>query len=690
MPASIDLRLFVALALLGCNGVIGDSPSIGGGGPDVPFIIPDEPVRTAPQAPELVPSTTTRQLSNTELENSLLALTGIRPDALTLLPPESDVSFDRVVNGQTVSRAHLDAYLAIGAEVADALLQEQGLDEITDACPDESLPPLTGATEQTIRGDGLNADPTWAVSLDGSRLRIQYAERPVVTATYAFPAAGTYEIALETQLSAGAIAGIELLIDGERAHSFNGQSGPSTYRVQLERDAPSEGVTSLQFRIAANASLLLFIDSLTITGPLDGAAMGGSDAERRACAQGLVETLAERAYRRPTTEAERAQLMALYDLGAEGGDGANALSMVIQAILASPNFIYLVEVGEPSDDGRHSLTPWETAARLSYALCESPPDDELRSAAAAGNLARPAEREAQARRLLDLPCGRRTVQRFMEQWFRVDRVDEVNKSPEVFPAFTGAVRAQLAEDVRTYFDEMLWSEEADLRGLYGANVAWPSAETAFLYDLPPGTEGRTVLPERRAGILTHPAWLAVTSAFEETSPVARGVFVLEHVLCEELGAVPENVDITPPLPDPSLTTRERWAAHSESPACRGCHTLIDPIGFALEEFDAVGQHRTEEFGMPIDSSGGVPSIGIDDGELNGGAALSDAVANAEGIDRCFSRHWFRFALGRLESQGDVEALEQTASVAASDSIVEALIALTRTDAFVTRYESEEL
>src|SRR5690606_21249443 len=140
----------------------------------------------------------------------------------------------------------------------------------------------------------------------------------------------------------------------------------------------------------------------------------------------------------------------------------------------------------------------------------------------------------------------------------------------------------------------------------------------------------------RAGILTSPSILAVTGTFDGTSPVHRGVYVLEQMLCSRPPPPPGDVEIVPPPPDPALTTRERWAAHSDDPVCSSCHRVIDPVGFAFEGSAGIGRHRTEENGHPVDASGGIPTLGLEDGSLVGGAELSRALASAMELRSCLA------------------------------------------------------
>ncbi|MEL6179768.1 MAG: DUF1588 domain-containing protein, partial [Myxococcota bacterium] len=255
------------------------------------------------------------------------------------------------------------------------------------------------------------------------------------------------------------------------------------------------------------------------------------------------------------------------------------------------------------------------------------------------------------------------------------------------------LRDAMAEETRRFLDELTWEQEAALPLFFNANFTWVDPQVAELYGIPyPGGGGpvRVELPTTRAGLLTQPSLLALTAKFEETAPVHRGVFVLRRVLCYDPPPPPPGVDTTPPEYDPTVTTRQRWEEHSSNPACAGCHTLLDPVGFAFEDFDATGAHRDTENGLPIDPSGGIPTHGHPDGSLMGGAAIGRAVAEHEDTAACFIDHWFRFASGRLVADRDRELTRALADQAvAGESVRNIFIALLTDVSFRTRAREED-
>ncbi len=416
--------------------------------------------------------------------------------------------------------------------------------------------------------------------------------------------------------------------------------------------------------------------------PNDGPALASA---RRPCVAAFVDVLTPLAFRRPIDDDERTQLLDLYDAAEGYRDGAR---QVIRAIFRSPNFLFLIEHGTGAvANGAIALTDHEVAARISFALCETVPDTELRAAADAGMLGDADAITAQAERMLRLPCARETLRSFWTQWLRLGRLEGISRDAALYPDFDTATADAMRRETEAFIDHLLWTDPSGLREVFVARFSILDARTGPLY----GIDGlgdeptRTELPEQRRGVLTHPSVLTVTSDTDATSPVKRGVFVLRSLLCQALPPVPTDIVIEEPPPSDAQTTRERWAQHSADPACSYCHRILDPVGFAMEDFDAIGRHRDVENGRPIDAHGGIPSLGVDDGTLEGAAELSELIADREELRRCFARQWTRFALGRREARTDEPSLTAIGDVVAGDgSLQEAFAALADSPAFRQR------
>jgi hypothetical protein len=473
-------------------------------------------------------------------------------------------------------------------------------------------------------------------------------------------------------------------VDGTTVESFT-VSGAGERELAYEMDLDA-GAHELRWDIHEIDSTAIYLHRVVIEGPIDPLAESRG-AERAACAEALVTDFAPRVYRRPVSASESEGLSALYAAGSEIGGFWDGLDALFAGLFQSPKFLYLIEHGSEESEHRE-LTPWETAARLSYSLCERPPSGEVVQAAIDGSIADAEVRGTLARTLLASSGCDTTLSRFYQQWLWLDRLPDAARDPLIYPSFDAALRQALLDDSLTTLRELTLADGATLPELFNSAEAFVSPATAAIWGVraPDAAATRVTLPPERAGVLTHPALMAVTSKFDATSPVFRGVFVLKNLLCSTLPNPPPTVDTTPPAPDPTMTTRERFAAHTDNPECAACHQQIDPIGFALEDFDAIGRHRTSENGLPIDSVGGVPSIGIGATSLSGGAELGRALATTPELERCFSRSWLRFALGRYERAdgGDAATLEIVGRTASLNGVAEALVELVKSPTFVTR------
>jgi hypothetical protein len=387
-----------------------------------------------------------------------------------------------------------------------------------------------------------------------------------------------------------------------------------------------------------------------------------------ACGSMFVERFGRLAYRRDLTPDELAGMGTLFAeaLADRGFDAA--IRTVIETVLQSTSFHYRFErgTGDPDADGLVALDGFELASRLSFFLWASAPDEALLDAAASGALADPAGLRAEAERMLGDARARRGLGNFVRQWLRLDRVLVADKSDELFPEFDSDVAAELVKgaiELASYvtFDAPV----GDLEALYTTNVVAVTTRTAPIFGVePPQGSGYALVaaPEgQRFGVLTAPAILAGFAKPDESSPIARAVFIREALLCQPLPSPPEGVLIEPPPFDPTLTTRQRFAQHATDPACAGCHRLIDQLGFPLEGYDAIGRFRTEENGIPIDGTGQLDGAEDASGPLSGPGDLAQVLASSDVGRRCFVTQLTRYAIGRTETEGEacgVDALSQ--------------------------------
>ncbi len=389
------------------------------------------------------------------------------------------------------------------------------------------------------------------------------------------------------------------------------------------------------------------------------------EVQDRACANAFVRHFGKRAWRRPLDEAEVASLLGAFDAAAELVDPSSAflagIEMVAQTIFQAPSFLYRIEVGEPVDGipGLRRLTDYELAARLSFLVWRSIPDDALLAAAGEGALQDADALVSELHRLLADARAVDALFTFFEQWLDLDEVHKLEKDTRVYPEWGEPLREAFAAEARAFVNEVVWAD-GDLRGLYDADYTFVNQRLARLYELPEpdGDEWQRVpLPGERAGLLTQGALMAALSKPNQSSPIARGAFVRKRLLCQALPAPPPDVAATPPDPDPNLTTRERFLEHTANDQCSSCHTLIDPIGFGFERFDAIGRYRAVENGRPVDDSGELTEALDASGEFTGVAELAHNLAASEYAQRCVAKQAFRFAFGRGEIDEDGCAID---------------------------------
>jgi hypothetical protein len=412
-------------------------------------------------------------------------------------------------------------------------------------------------------------------------------------------------------------------------------------------------------------------------------------ATEATCALSFIDRFGAKAFRRPLTAEERTKLNNLYREGRSKGTFSTGIQYVIQAALLSPPFLYRVELGTPETfAGAVKLSGYEIASRLSYLFWASMPDEALFNAAAAGELSTPEGIALQARRLLASPRARTAVARFTAQWLSLDQVEQLKKDSIAFPQFTPAVAASMRQEAERYVDDIFWNGAASIGSLLTSTHSYVDANLAPLYGVSAvaGWQRVQLDATRRVGLLTRSSTLAANAHENQTSPVLRGKFIRERLLCQTLPPPPADVNVELPQLDPNLTTRERFAQHRAAVACQGCHTLMDPLGLGFENFDAVGRWRDTENEKPIDATGELTSTSVPTSPFDGAAALSAKLAALPDLDKCMARQWFRYTFGRAETAADNCTLEllNRELVASKGNMRDLLVAFTRTDAFLYR------
>jgi hypothetical protein len=385
-----------------------------------------------------------------------------------------------------------------------------------------------------------------------------------------------------------------------------------------------------------------------------------------ACRARFVREFGLRAFRRPLEIDERKRYEELFRREADFYKGAQ---LAVEAMLQSPSFLFRLE--ETSDP---KLKPYVTASRLSYALWDSMPDATLFESAARGAFSTPQGVETTARRMLADPRARRSLDEFVSQWMRFDRLLTASKDRRRYPNFNRETAAAMAEETRSFISDLVWNDH-DFMDVFTADYSFINADLAAIYGVPaPAREfDRVKFPaeSERAGLLGQSLFLALTAKPDDTSPTARGLFIREQFLCQHVSEPPPGVntnlpEITEAKPQ---TNRERMREHVTNPSCSTCHNLIDPIGFGFEKFDAIGARRNkfkllffepDEDGdrrakpktleLEMDTVGYV--AGIPDSKFSSPRELGSVLARSPQCQECLVKQYFRYTSGRMETRAD--------------------------------------
>jgi hypothetical protein len=606
--------------------------------------------RAAAASPDPGPSLL-RRLNRAEYANAIRDLLHVEVDATALLPPDdSAYGFDNIADALGTSPAHVEQYLSAAGKIAALAVGD----------------PDTGPAAQTfrIRQDASQDIPVVGMPLGTvgggtARVVLPLDGEYRLDVTYFKSNLGAMK-GLELPHE------FEIAVDGGRVHLAT-IGGPADFAALMRNiteaaDAVAErssttvpltagahdisvgfvyggaqlGSTRLQPYLRSSQDILdvtghPHVETLTVTGPYNATGPGRSASRQRifachpdaggkpptenaehACAAEILSLLARRAYRGADTEHDLGELLAFYDSGREQHGFEHGIQTAIERLLSSPKFLFRIERDPPSakPGSTFALSDLELASRLSFFLWSSIPDDELLMQAEAGTLTNPKVYEAQVARMLADSKARALVDNFAGQWLYLRNLDGFVPNSVGFPNFDDNLRQGLRMETELFFESIL-EEDRSVVDLMTADYTFLNERVAKHYGVP-GIYGphfrRTALAdERRWGLLGKGSILMVSSHTDRTSPVVRGKWVLENVLGTPPPAPPPDV---PPLeeidPEGVMTFRQRLEAHRENPACAGCHAAMDPIGFALENFDAVGAWRELERGAGsarIDSSG---------------------------------------------------------------------------------------
>lgn len=412
-----------------------------------------------------------------------------------------------------------------------------------------------------------------------------------------------------------------------------------------------------------------------------------STANAATCVPQILTAFMKNAFRRPTQGGEVQDVVSLAtSIQQSSGDVMTGLKGALQAVLLDPNFLFHVEIGNPTSADATPLGDYELASRLSYFAWSTMPDSQLLAAADAAKLA-PAgsDFDAQVERVLSDPKAQAFIDRFGSQWLSIEDVNGVAPDDKLYPAFDESLRTSIAPETSLFFQSLI-ADGLPLKTLLLADFTFVNARLATQYGLPAGGSGfvkASLAGTQRIGLLTQDTFLTVTSQPDRTSPVKRGNWVLEHLLCDPPPSPPPNVPmLVTPMADSGQTVRAALELHRQNPFCATCHKIMDPIGLGLENFDAIGTYRTEDNGQAIDASGTMP----DGTAFSGATALANILANDPRYTSCVTKQVLTYAVGRSFDTQDGKAYAAGLSLplATTGTWPQLLRAVVKSKAFLTR------
>ena len=621
------------------------------------------------------------RMNRTEYTNAIRDVLNLQVDATKFLPPDDSThGFDNIAGALTLSPALMEAYLSAAGKISRLAIGDV-------SAPTQAVFEVPADTAQNYHIEGL-----------------PFGTRGGILIKYQFPADGEYTFKVKGvtgyfQAVLGGVKGeqLEVTVDGQRVKLFDWDKdistttgmGRSTQRIPVKAGLHTIGVTFLATNDVPGSELnkpfqrtmntpgsipgFLFyphIGQVWIEGPYNAA--GASNTASRAkifvchpasarneteCARTILSTLVKHAYRRPSTPRDLATLMEFYQAGrSDSGTFDDGIEAALQRVLVDPEFVYRSEL-EPASVAagkNYRVDDLALASRLSFFLWSSVPDDELIDLAAQGKLKDPAVLDKQVRRMLADPKSEALITNFTGQWLGVRTLKSSEPVVNLFPDFDDNLRAAYQNEVELFFGSVV-REDRSILDLLTANYTFVNERLAKQYGIPNiyGSQFREVtLPadlDMRRGLLGKGALLTQTSNAARTSPVTRGKWFLQTFLGVTPPDPPPNVPTLKEQPVDSTgnakppTMRQTMKAHRANPVCASCHKIFEPIGLALENFDAVGTWRTQDGDSPIDASG----VLVDGSKVDGVASLREAlVRRSDQFTRVVTEKMMTYALGR--------------------------------------------
>jgi hypothetical protein len=621
------------------------------------------------------------RLNRPEYARAIKELLTLDVDAGTWLPlDQMSANFDNIADEQSLSATLLESYLNAAGDISRMAIGDRH----------------ATLSDRTYTNTSYLSQHPWD-TLEGA----PYGTRGGTVVNHVFPADGEYQF--EVMINSGDNArfeDIDISVDGERVALIRYENGLVTrdadgrggepvktepvylkagqYRVSAafvrRSDGPYEDVIRPHdWSYAGGGSggtgitTLPHLRDFTIRGPLKVTGLSDSPsrkkvftcrptgpAEERPCARQIISRIGGEAYRRAVTSTEADALLKFYDQGAAKGGFESGVTLALEAILASPHFIFRLE---RQPDGvkpgtNYRITDIDLASRLSFFIWGTPPDQELLNVAAKGGLSVAGGLEKQARRMLADPRADAIGARFAAQWFRLQDLDKVHPDPNFYPNFDDNLAAMMRRETVTFFNHLV-REDLSALDMFRADYTFVNERLARHYGIPnvAGTSFRKVTypDDTRRGVLGHGSVLVQTSFANRTSPVLRGKWVMEVLMGTPPPPPPQDGSVAPlektaeSVEGRILTTRERIEMHTRNPTCASCHRFIDPIGLALDRFDVTGRWRVRENGTELDTRGQY----YDGTTIQSPAELSAVLLKRPiPLIRTFTENLLAFALGR--------------------------------------------
>jgi hypothetical protein len=641
------------------------------------------------------------RLNRKEYANAVRDLLEVDVDARDLLPrDDSHDGFDNVASALQVSPSFLEQYLSAARRVAKQALGDLHSRPVGTTYTD------TSRGNQIFHGEGLPlgtrggivvehefpADGEYVINIANMAAALwvynmEFENEVIVTLDrrkiYATSIGGEADMKAIDQRQDPAVDAINKRLKNIR---FTTTAGPHQLAVTFRQHSYAESESWLESNVPGGGEeRVLRVSSFEVRGPLSATGVSEtpsrraifscyptSAAEEPACAHEIVQHLAERAFRHPVAAEDLTELMGFYEAGNKEGGFERGIREAITAILADPEFLYRAERAPErvAAGGIFQISDLDLASRLSFFLWSSLPDEELLRAAEQGTLHQPEVLQREVHRMLADPRSETLASNFAFQWLNMAKLAEIQPDPAIFPNLNGDIRNDFREELRLFIDSTFRDNRSVLDLLRG-DYTYVNERLALHYGIRDikGAQFRRVqlTDSSRFGLLGKGAVLMVTSYPNRTAPVLRGQFILERIMGTPPAEPPPNVGNLQENQEgkKARTLRELMLAHRRSPSCNGCHGLMDPLGFALENFDAVGQYRSKDrfAGEPIDASGQLP----DGTALNGPIDLRNALLRRpDQFVQTLTEKLMTYALGRSLVYTDMPAVRAIVHSSAAD------------------------